>query len=744
MAKRKKRKQSNSSSFKFSVEIVGLILILIGVIGLGVFGPVGNIIKEFAIFLFGSYYNALIVLVLILGSYMLFKRKLPNFFNSRLVGLYLVFIVILTFAHMNYVDAGIKIGTAINSSTEVYLSVIGNGNYVGLSQTGGGIIGLLSSWCMVSLLDKIGTYIILVVISLFALIMLFNVSFTDLIDKIQEMWANRKRTEHKEKKPNSEKTKIYDQDEESDDDILIKTVQDLKQDIKEEEPIHNEVPLTPVQEVPLITINSNYRLPKLDEVLDPVKKNKKQSSDEFIKQTSIALQNVLADFQITGKVVDYHEGPTVTQFEVAIKNGTKVSRITGISKEIALALAAKDVRIEAPIPGKTTVGIEIPNKITLSVQVREVLESRQRDMAGMKIPVSLGKDINGNNCVADLSKTPHLLVAGSTGSGKSVCINSFINSILINKRPDEVKLLLVDPKKVELSNYNGIPHLLCPVVCDPKKASIALQNIVKEMEKRYDLFADEKVKNIVGYNEKMSGLKKKNPEDNTIQLMSYIVVIIDELADLMLVASKEVEDSIMRITQMARAAGIHLIVATQRPSTDVITGVVKANIPSRIAFAVASQIDSRTILDMGGAEKLLGKGDMLYKPMGENIPLRIQGNFISDEEIEKVIAYVSKEQAASYDETITQAQGDSISTSNVGGERDTDDDDPLYNEIVDFAIETRKVSASLLQRRFRLGYNRAARIVDLLEERGVIGPANGSKPREVLIGKDGSSQESEE
>ena len=744
MAKRKKRKQSNSSSFKFSVEIVGLILILIGVIGLGVFGPVGNIIKEFAIFLFGSYYNALIVLVLILGSYMLFKRKLPNFFNSRLVGLYLVFIVILTFAHMNYVDAGIKIGTAINSSTEVYLSVIGNGNYVGLSQTGGGIIGLLSSWCMVSLLDKIGTYIILVVISLFALIMLFNVSFTDLIDKIQEMWANRKRTEHKEKKPNSEKTKIYDQDEESDDDILIKTVQDLKQDIKEEEPIHNEVPLTPVQEVPLITINSNYRLPKLDEVLDPVKKNKKQSSDEFIKQTSIALQNVLADFQITGKVVDYHEGPTVTQFEVAIKNGTKVSRITGISKEIALALAAKDVRIEAPIPGKTTVGIEIPNKITLSVQVREVLESRQRDMAGMKIPVSLGKDINGNNCVADLSKTPHLLVAGSTGSGKSFFINSFINIILINKRPDEVKLLLVDPKKVELSNYNGIPHLLCPVVCDPKKASIALQNIVKEMEKRYDLFADEKVKNIVGYNEKMSGLKKKNPEDNTIQLMSYIVVIIDELADLMLVASKEVEDSIMRITQMARAAGIHLIVATQRPSTDVITGVVKANIPSRIAFAVASQIDSRTILDMGGAEKLLGKGDMLYKPMGENIPLRIQGNFISDEEIEKVIAYVSKEQAASYDETITQAQGDSISTSNVGGERDTDDDDPLYNEIVDFAIETRKVSASLLQRRFRLGYNRAARIVDLLEERGVIGPANGSKPREVLIGKDGSSQESEE
>ncbi len=722
MAKRKRKKQSSPSGFKFSVEIVGLILILVWVIGLGVFGPVGNIIKEFAIFLFGSYYNALIVLVLLLGTYMLFKRSLPNFFNSRLIGLYLVFLVILTFAHMNHVEAGVKLGTAINSSTEVYLNVIGSGNFVGLSQTGGGIIGLISSWCFVSLLDKIGTYIILVVISIFALIMLFNISFADMIDK------------------------IYDQDEEDDDDptILINSVQELKNHVKEEIEVKPEIPLSPVQEVPLITINSNYRLPKLDEVLDPLKKNKKQNSEDFIKQTSLSLQNVLADFQITGKVVDYHEGPTVTQFEVAIKNGTKVSKITGLSKEIALALAAKDVRIEAPIPGKTTVGVEIPNKTTLSVPVREVLESKQRDMSGMKIPVSLGKDINGNNCVADLSKTPHLLVAGSTGSGKSVCINSFINSILINKRPDEVKLLLVDPKKVELSNYNGIPHLLCPVVCDPKKASIALQNIVKEMEKRYDLFADEKVKNISGYNEKMAGLKKKNPEDNTIQLMSYIVVIIDELADLMLVASKEVEDSIMRITQMARAAGIHLIVATQRPSTDVITGVVKSNIPSRIAFAVASQIDSRTILDMGGAEKLLGKGDMLYKPMGENTPLRIQGNFISDEEIERVIAYVSKEQAASYDESITQASGDSISTSNVGGERDTDDDDPLYNEIVDFAIESRKVSASLLQRRFRLGYNRAARIVDLLEERGVIGPANGSKPREVLIGKDGSSMESVE
>lgn len=736
MPKRKRKKNANTNNTKFSVEITGLILILIGVIGLGVFGPVGNIIKDFAIFLFGSYYNILIILVLLLGMYMLFKRKLPKFFTSRLVGFYLILLSGLTLAHMNYVEGGTKIGDVLNNSMEVFLSVINQG-FVGLSQTGGGIIGLFISWGLISLLDKVGTYIIISVIIAFGLILLFNISFSDLIDKIGAFFEKRKeKSKEKKIKKINQKMDEEDNDDEEDDKVVIRSAEELKKYKTGNEEIKEEVK-TPVQEIPLISVNSNYRLPRLDEVLDPLKKNKRSNSDEFIKQTSIALQNVLADFGITGKVVAVHEGPTVTQFEVAVKNGTKVSKITGLSKEIALSLAARDVRIEAPIPGKTTVGVEIPNKVTVGVQVREILQEKQKEMMSMKLPVSLGKDINGNNCIADLAKTPHLLVAGSTGSGKSVCINSFINSLLITKRPDEVKLVLVDPKKVELSNYNGVPHLLCPVVTDPKKASIALQNIVKEMEKRYDMFADEKVKNIVGYNEKMSALMKKNPEDKTLHLMSYIVVIIDELADLMLVASKEVEDSIMRITQMARAAGIHLIVATQRPSTDVITGVVKANIPSRIAFAVASQIDSRTILDMGGAEKLLGKGDMLYKPMGENTPLRIQGNFISDEEIERVIAYTSKEQVASYDESITQMSQnqESISTAGVGG-RDTSEDDPLYNEIVDFAIETGKVSASLLQRRFRLGYNRAARIVDLLEERGVIGPQNGSKPREVLIKMD--------
>lgn len=737
MAKRKRKKEATTNNFKFSVEILGLILILIAIIGLGKFGPVGKIIKDFAIFLFGAWYNVLIVLILIIGMYMLIKRKMPNFITGRLIGFYLLIISLLTMAHMNYVDTGVSLGTAVNNSIDVFLRVISS-SYDGLSQTGGGIIGLFFSFIFVSLLDNIGTYIIVSVLILFGFIMLINISFGDLLDKVQTILKNRPKREKKVKSHDDDDEEDEEDEEDDDDDkIIVHSAEELKKyhSMEEEAP----VPQTPVSEVPLISINSNYRLPRLDDVLDPLKKNKKHDTDEFIKQTTIALQNVLADFQIVGKVVACHEGPTVTQFEVAIKNGTKVSKITGLSKEIALSLAAKDVRIQAPIPGKTTVGIEIPNKITVGVPIREVLETKQKEMAGMKIPVSLGKDIMGNNFVADLSKTPHLLVAGSTGSGKSVCVNSFISSILINKRPDEVKLVLVDPKKVELSNYNGVPHLLCPVVTDPKKASIALQNIVKEMEKRYDMFADEKVKNIGGYNEKIADLIKRNPEDNTLRLMPYIVVIIDELADLMLVASKEVEDSIMRITQMARAAGIHLIVATQRPSTDVITGVVKANIPSRISFAVASQIDSRTILDMGGAEKLLGKGDMLYKPMGENVPIRIQGNFISDDEIERVIAYVSKEQVAQYDDSITKASSSSGGAGESYGGGESDDEDPLYNEVVDFCIESGKVSASLLQRRFRLGYNRAARIVDQLEENGIIGPANGSKPREVLVKLDGSS-----
>lgn len=735
MAKKKKRKNTTTSKNKISIEFVGLILILIGVIGIGVFGPVGSIIKQFGIFLVGTYVNLLILFLIGLGLIFIVKREKPKFYSARFIGIYILTFSILGLSHMKYVDKGLKFKDFMELSIEKLMSIKGP-DFTNLSNAGGGIIGAISGWSLKALFDSRGAMIIYYVLIFFGVILLFDLSIGDILDKIKEG------KEKIKNRPKKEKTTNEEDDDEEDDNEEILDVPDNKVIITSHEDAHNIGKNVAVETVSVTNTvennsNSNYKLPSLD-ILDPIKKKKQANTTDFLNKTKVALEKVLADFQIHGKVVEIHEGPTVTQFEVEIASGTKVSRITSINKEIALALAAKDVRIQAPIPGKSTVGVEIPNKITSSVPIREVLSNVPSNMVNAKILFSLGKDIMGRNCCADMTKMPHLLVAGSTGSGKSVCINSFIASILIRMRPDECKLVLVDPKKVELSNYNGIPHLMCPVVSDPKKASIALQKIVAEMEHRYDLFSEKNVKNISGYNE---WVEKTNKQANAEieKKMPFIVVIIDELADLMLVAAKEVEDSIMRITQMARAAGIHLIVATQRPSTDVITGVVKANIPSRISFAVASQIDSRTILDMGGAEKLLGKGDMLYLPMGENAPLRIQGNFISDEETQRLIDYVSKEQVAQYDNTLTETTPNHMA---AGDDFEKEEyDDPLYNDIVDFAIETGKISASLVQRRFKVGYNRAARIIDLLEERGIIGPQNGSKPREVLVKLGDSNEE---
>ena len=729
MAKRKKRKDSTSSKNKVSIEFIGLILILIGVIGIGVFGPVGSLIKHFAIFLVGTYSNILILFVMFLGLYFIIKRDTPKFLSARYIGIYLLSFSVLGLSHMKFVEKGLKFKEFLELTIEKLMAIKGP-DFTNMSNAGGGIIGSISGWSLNELFDNRGAYIVFYVLIFFGIILLFNLSIGDIVDKFGSIFSKFKNRPKKEKK---EKIVVDEDDEEEDDDeeevisnkVIITSSEDAHNYNKN---IEIQANINEVKEVGNNS-NSNYRLPSLD-LLDPIKKNKKTNTTEFLNKTKVALEKVLADFQIIGKVVEIHEGPTVTQFEVEIASGTKVSRITSINKEIALALAAKDVRIQAPIPGKSTVGVEIPNKVTSSVPIREVLSNVPKNMESAKILFSLGKDIMGRNCCADMAKMPHLLVAGSTGSGKSVCINSFIASILIRMRPDECKLVLVDPKKVELSNYNGIPHLMCPVVSDPKKASIALQKIVAEMERRYDTFSEKNVKNISGYNDWVEKTNSKAGSEIENK-MPFIVVIIDELADLMLVAAKEVEDSIMRITQMARAAGIHLIVATQRPSTDVITGVVKANIPSRISFAVASGIDSRTILDQTGAEKLLGKGDMLYLPMGENAPVRIQGNFISDEETQRIIDYVCKEQVAVYDNSLTEAAPNHMAAGE-GFEKD-EYDDPLYNEIVDFAIETGKISASLVQRRFRLGYNRAARIIDLLEERGIIGPQNGSKPREVLV-----------
>ena len=738
MAKKKKSKASENESFQYSVELTGLILILIGLIGFG-FGPVGSYIKKFAMFLVGGWaWIFLLIFLLFLGSYMLFKRKLPRFLSQRLIGLYVIIIVILVASHFGFIEnckgAGDIFQTTISKFMD-RISTIGNNTALFTSgdisiEIGGGMIGAIFAVLFSSLFGLTGTKIVSIILVIFGSILLFNVTLADILNKIKDGFKTMPKERKEEKVINHEETKLYDYEEHKDfvepemprDDKIVITSMDELKNIKEE-------PVKESLEAPTKSyeINSSYALPPLS-LLDDVGETKKVNSNNYIRSNRENLERVLNDFQIKGQVVEIHIGPAVTQYEVKVPSGTKVSRISGINKEIALALAAKDVRIQAPIPGKSTIGIEIPNPSISMVKFKEVLSYSGNDKGN--ILVALGKDIMGKPQLSDLSKMPHLLIAGSTGSGKSVCTNTIICSILMRYKPDEVKLMLVDPKKVELSNYNGVPHLLCPVVSDPKKASVALQKLVAEMEKRYDLFSEKNVKNIAGYNDLID--KENKNSDNKIPRMHYIVAIIDELADLMLVASKEVEDSIMRITQMARAAGIHLIVATQRPSTDVITGVVKANIPSRIAFAVASNIDSRTILDSSGAEKLLGKGDMLYLPMGENVPTRIQGCFINDDEIKRIIDHVCKQQSAHYDEAMENLN---VSGNGIHGLPDEKEefDDPLYNEIVEFAIQTGKVSTSLLQRRFRLGYNRAARVVDLLEERGICGPANGSKPREVLV-----------
>lgn len=748
MAKKKKRKNSDDKKLGYSVELTGLIVVLMGIIGFG-FGIVGAIIKKFAIFLVGEFWFALLILLIVVGFLMLFRRHLPDFKSAKFIGIFIILGVVLVLAHATFIKNNQTFMAVLNATKDNYMGRVASINGTGpilasgdaSISVGGGMVGAILSGGLVQFFGYAGTMIVIAICSIFGIILFFDINLAELFTKVKDgitntFFESEEDDEEEESGINEEIpiTKATPTPE-SDNKVVITSVEELKHNPVTEQP--REIPVTtgetmnaaePVEDK-LVFVNDNYRLPDINKILDPIKKDNKTNSTEFIRSNKNILERVLKEFGIDGKVVEIHMGPAVTQYEVHIPAGTKLSRIVSLDKEIALGMAAKSVKIEAPIPGKNTVGIEIPNPVISSVQIKEVMANIPPNQLKAKILVSLGKDIMGRVQTADISKMPHLLVAGSTGSGKSVCINSFIASILMRYRPDEVKLMMVDPKKVELSNYNGVPHLLCPVVTDPKKASLALQRIVQEMEHRYDLFEENGVKNISGYNEMIDKFNEDNP-DCKKKKMTYIVVIIDELADLMMVASKEVEDSIMRITQMARAAGIHLIVATQRPSTDVITGVVKANIPSRISFAVSSQIDSRTILDCSGAEKLLGKGDMLYLPMGENAPIRIQGCFISDDEIRRLIEYVCSQQQASYDNSITAPKEDEHNP--VSGEKE-DYEDPLYNEIVEFAINTGKISASLLQRRFRLGYNRAARCIDLLEERGIIGPANGSKPREVLV-----------
>ena len=480
----------------------------------------------------------------------------------------------------------------------------------------------------------------------------------------------------------------------------------------------------------MVVEDENYEYPPIELLSKPDKKKLKGGA-KALTDTATKLQKTLYSFGVSAKVENVSVGPAITRYELKPAEGVRVSKIANLADDIALNLAAETIRIEAPIPGKQAVGIEVPNKEKEAVHLREVLESEEFQNNKSKLTVALGKDVAGNIQLADIAKMPHVLIAGSTGSGKSVCINTIISSIIYNAKPSEVKMVMVDPKVVELSVYNGIPHLLIPVVTDPKKAAGALAWAVQEMDNRYNLFAAKGVRDIKGYNK---AIEKEEGQGTLPQ----IVIIVDELADLMMVAAKDVEEAICRLAQKARAAGMHLVIATQRPSVDVITGLIKANVPSRIAFAVSSQVDSRTILDSVGAEKLLGKGDMLFFPTGFPKPVRVQGAFVSDEEVEKIVGFVKKNGTANYSEDILETIENSNKTEKELAQEQAEDDetDPFLMDAIEAVIEQGTASTSFIQRRFKVGYARAGRIIDQMEERGIISGYQGSKPREVLMPKE--------
>lgn len=490
---------------------------------------------------------------------------------------------------------------------------------------------------------------------------------------------------------------------------------------KKEEPAKNEEAVSIRLPDPSY---ENYKLPKLNILNEPPKKGRGSTNFNAAKSQGQKLIDILHQFNVNARLDEVHIGPSVTKFEIKLEPGVRVNKITSLQGDIKMALAAKDIRIEAPIPGKSAVGIEIPNLEKTTVYMKEVLRQVPDVLSNDKTLVALGKDLMGECVFGRLDKMPHLLIAGATGSGKSVCVNSIICSLLLRSRPDEVKLILIDPKKVEFTPYNDVPHLLAPVITDGELANKGLQVVVRIMDERYDLFEACGVKNIESYNRYL----KAHPEES-LKTLPRIVVIIDELADLMLVAAKEVEQSVQRITQLARAAGIHLIVATQRPSVDIITGVIKANIPSRIAFAVSQAVDSRTILDQTGAEKLLGYGDMLYLPNGETVAKRVQGVFIQDEEVNRITQAVKEQGKPSYDDAFIQLKD----LQNQGKQVAPEKTDPLYTDVKNFVISTKRASTSLIQRKFSIGYGRAARLIDVLEANGIVGPANGSKPRKILV-----------
>ena len=737
MAKRKRRR--TKKKIVINIELYAILLIMASIIGIGKLGPAGKLVASFGLFLTGSIYMVFLLVLFIIGMYAFIQREWPEFFSTKMFGIYLFVIGILTFMHWDFIslnnsNANLIFRETINQLVKGFNSIMTNGELVENISVGGGFIGGVFALLFVKLFSYTGMEIITIVLIVVGFCMFTGFSIVDFVKNRVVFVKEKHKLKTDENKLDQKKVKISNGNdiEEELDKHVIKNIDELKKI-----PVQNvdEVKKEDVKETTSSVVsNPSYKLPPLDILNKPKHKNK-DTDNSIIEGNINKLEQVLKSFNVIAKVVEVHVGPTVSQYELEIASGTRVNKITTLSREIALALSKKDVRIEAPIPGKSTVGIEFANDNPNAVSFYEIMNSNPMKQSPEKtLMVPLGKSIMGDIGLCEINKMPHMLIAGTTGSGKSVCVNGIICSILMRAKPDEVKLAMVDPKVVELSGYNGVPHLVCPVVTDPKQAAILLQKMVNEMEKRYHMFANSRTKNIEGYNEYVEKWNKIH-SDEKYDKMPYIVVIIDELSDLMMVAAKEVEDSILRITQKARAAGIHLIVATQRPSTEVITGLIKANIPSRIAFAVGSGIDSRTILDQTGTEKLLGKGDMLFLPIGMNSPIRIQGSFINDEEINRIIDYTKKQQDASYDSSFEnlEPQVEEKNEEPVS-KNSSNSDDELYDEIVNFVVRTQKASASLLQRKFKIGYNKAATMIDLLEENGVIGPPTGnSKPRDVLV-----------
>ncbi len=758
----RRRSASKKGQTKIVANLVGLILALLMLIGLFNLGVIGQLLVRIFSVLVGKSYPVVMVLALISGIALTFFGHQPRY-NQRWIWGFtvayagaLIWLHYLMFNHLN-LHANF-LAVTWNNLSKVFFQTSNSTNI------GGGMIGALLYSGSNYLIGQQGTAILAWLMIIAGIVIFFAIpwdqaltSFGQQLKKapaaVQQFKQRLPKHPHVRQTLSKKKVSLAEKSNtkpEANEAVAVSSPQQMSSPkvepritvantSNEESPVKSTAPeqqnSANDDDLQLTTTtekeDADYQLPPLD-LLTKIPQADQGDDLHAIKKNTQKLQDTLKSFGVEATVENVNLGPSVTKYELRPAVGVKVSRITHLADDLALALAAKDIRIEAPIPGKSLIGIEVPNQQVATVGFRDMIESMPHDDHPMNVP--LGRTVTGDVMMADLTKMPHLLIAGATGSGKSVAINDIITSILLKAKPHQVKFLMIDPKKVELSVYNGIPHLLSPVVSEPKKAARALGKVVAEMERRYELFAKFGVRNLKGYNQLV---RDNNGQEGATEqpALPLILVIVDELADLMMTVSHDVEDAIVRIAQMGRAAGIHMILATQRPSVDVITGLIKANVPSRIAFAVSSGIDSRTIIDTNGAEKLLGRGDMLFEPIDQNKPVRVQGAFISDQDVEAVVNFIKKERPAEYDQKMV------VTDNEIAQEEKAEDEDELFPEALKFVVDQQKASTSLIQRRFRIGYNRAARIIDDMEQRGYIGPANGSKPREVFKQKDQSEDE---